>query len=88
MWHLGYVTKRDGEKFLVEHLIREKDGGNNYWKNSGDNDQTIPVEEEQFLLVKVNGDWEIDKVSGNRISTRFHLFNAIQIDNAFKKMQA
>ena len=23
MWHFGYVTKRDGEKFVVEHLIRE-----------------------------------------------------------------
>ena len=87
MWHLGYVTKLDGEQYIVEHLVREKSSGNNYWKNPGGNDQTFPVDEEQFLLVKVNGEWEVDKISGHRISMRYHLMNSMQIDNAFKKME-
>ena len=86
MWHLGYVIKKVNENFVIEHLVREKDNGNNYWKNPGGNN-SFEVEAEQLLLVRVNGNWEVDKVSGNRISMRYHLLNSMEIDNAFKKMK-
>lgn len=60
--------------------MREKDSVNNYWKNPVCNDQTFLVEEEQFLLLKVNGELEVDKISGR-------CFTSMKIDDAFKKME-
>ena len=75
-WHLGYVSQMDGQKYIVEHLVREKSSNDNFWKNPS-NIQTFSVDEEQFLVVKVNGDWEVEKVSGNRISMQYHLKNSL-----------
>jgi len=88
MWHLGFVTSMKAEKCVVEHLLRGGSNSDDFWKNPGvPADHTFEVEEEQFLNVKVNGEWEVAKVSGNRISMRYHLKNSKQIHNAFKKME-
>ena len=88
MWHLGFVTSMKAEKCVVEHLLRGDSNSDDFWKNPGvPADHTFEVEEEQFLNVKVNGEWEVAKVSGNRISMRYHLKNSKQIHNAFKKME-
>ena len=41
---------------FVEHLVRANNSHNNYWKNSVAN-ETFDVDEEQFLIVKVGGDY-------------------------------
>ena len=32
-WYLGYVSEMDGEKYIVEHLVREKSSNDNFCKN-------------------------------------------------------
>ena len=86
MWHLGFVTEMKDSKYVVEHLVRGNNSQNDYWRNSVAN-ETFDVDEEQFLIVKVDGDWEVEKVSGSRISMRYHLRNSIKINNAFYKME-
>lgn len=86
MWYLGFVKSKNEEKFVVEHLIRTNTY--DFWKNPADpREHTFDVEDEQFLDVKINGEWEVESVSGNRIIMRYHLKNSQQIDNAFKKME-
>ena len=42
--------------------------------------------EEQMLDVKINDDWEIEKVVGERVISRYHLKNSTEIDNVFRKL--
>ena len=79
-WYLGYVTGLSEKKYTVEHLIRSSDGKNDFWKHPPVED-IQEVEDEQFLDLKINGEWEVEKVSGNRMSMKYHLKNSKEIDN-------
>ena len=42
----------NGEKYVVEHLVRVNSNCDDFWKNpAGPGDQIFDVEEEQFLNV-------------------------------------
>ena len=74
----------NGDMYVVDHL--QQDGSNDdFWKSLTKKPEDVC--EEQFIDVKVDGTWEIEKVSGNRIISRYHLKNCKEIDNAFKKME-
>ena len=84
-WYLGNVTKKVGDTYTVEHLSRANGEHHEFWRHP-EHPDIANVCEEQLIEVKINGDWEIEKVVGERVVSRYHLRNSIEINNVFKKL--
>ena len=82
-WFLGYVKEKNNNgSFVVEHLERSEKGKNVYWKYPIPDDVQIVVQE-QILLVKINGEWDIGT---NARAMKFVLKNSVPIQNTFNKL--
>ena len=82
-WFLGYVKEKNNNgSFVVEHLERLEKGKNVYWKYPIPDDVQIVVQE-QILLVKINGEWDIGT---NARAMKFVLKNSVPIQNTFNKL--
>ena len=71
--------------YSVDHLVRADSEHHEYWRHPLVQDNA-DVCEQQMLDVKINGEWEIEKVVGERVISRYHLKNATDIDNVFRKL--
>lgn len=85
-WYIGYVRNKVGDIYHVEHLARVNSEHHEFWRHPEHPDISTTVCEEQFIVVKLHGDWEIEKVVGERVVSRYHLRNSIEINNVFKKL--
>ena len=79
------VTGKVEKRFIVEHLIRTTNNQDDFWKHPTIED-VHEVAEEQMIDLKIQGEWEIEKVSGNRMNMRYHLQYSKEINNAFTKL--
>ena len=77
---LGYTKgKREGEKYLVEHLERVKTSNDKLWKYPATDDVTS-VSAEQIVHVDVKRDWLLNR---NVRHMTFDLQNATEITKRF-----
>ena len=72
-----------GDVYSVDHLIRANGEHQEFWRHP-EHPDIVEVCEEQ--MIKINDEWEIEKVVGERVLSGYHLRNSIEIDNVFKKL--
>ena len=84
-WYLGYITKKNGPLYTVDHLLRANGEHHEFWKHP-EHPDVAEVCEEQIIDVRINGDWGIEKVVGERVISRYHLKNSAEINNVFEKL--
>ena len=83
-WYVGCITGISNDNaYMIEHLERIN-SQDEFWKYGSE--KAEKVIEEQIINLKVKGEWEIEQISTTRTCTKYHLLNAQEINNAFKKM--
>ena len=78
IWYVGYLTKYETGKLIVDHTEREIDSSNKIWRYPSKPD-IHPVEKSQILNVAVKGEWEYE----SRFN-KFILTNEKEIGYAFE----
>ena len=78
MWYVGYLTKDETGRLIVDHTEREIDSSNKIWRYPSKRD-IHPVEKSQILNVAVKGEREYE--SG---FNKFILTNKKEIGYAFE----
>ena len=57
-WFLGYIKRKEGENYLVDHLHRENDKLSKLW-NYPTTEDIQATSHEQILDIKVEGHWDL-----------------------------
>ena len=78
IWYVGYLTKYETGKLIVDHTEREIDSSNKIWRYPSKPD-IHPVEKSQILKVAVKGEWEYESRFNKLIPT-----NEKEIGHAFE----
>ena len=78
IWYVGYLTKDETGRLIVDHTGREIDSSNKIWRYPSKS-YIYPVEKSQILNVVVKGEWEYE----SRFN-QFILTNEKEIGYAFE----